>query len=131
MILYHARPMKSCKLTSEPGLHLGTFEQACMREPSGIIMAVELPDDFPTRRMVDKGGWKQLKRPDVSIVYLNRYEGLDVASIEILAKRNVDALSDAQFCKIAPEAADSYIIFDPRLILSMTKVELQKSEGKS
>ena len=131
MILYHARPLKSGKPTNEPGLHLGTIEQARMREPSGVIMKVELPDNFAARRMVDKGGWHQLKRPDVSIVYLNRYEGLDVSSIEKLGKRNVNALSDAQFCKIAPEAADSYIIFDPRLILSMTKLDMQNAKEKT
>ena len=52
-----------------------------------------------------------------AIVYLNRYEGVSSATIERLALTGrltgLDALSDAEFRRLVPEAADSLLLLRP------------------
>jgi hypothetical protein len=113
------------------GFHFGSAAQANMRvagQEGRRIMPVFLSIQKP-RRSKDAGGkWaSKIKSAKLSgydgIVYLNRYEGIPAQAFqraaEQLAKKNggmadysrLDRLSDDDFRKLVPEAADSFIAF--------------------
>jgi hypothetical protein len=130
LTLYHGGPSAidrfDPKATVDGGFHFGTEAQAQMRSGKrGVLTAAEL-DLSKVRRSVDMGGnWKQKIASAKSaghdgIVYLNRYEGLTTDVIERLHSQGLlhklDAMSDAQFRKVVPEAQDSYIAFYPEQI---------------
>jgi len=102
-------------------LHLGSLDQAAMRYPNGYfhLMAVDLDK---VGRVKDGGSDKRSsitrarRAGKDAIVYLNRYEGISATSLEeALAEftnEQIDAMSDAKFRKIFPEARDSCIILN-------------------
>lgn len=67
------------------------------------------------------GGWACSSRCPVrgydSIAYLNRYEGMTTERIEALSASGMLArlnqLTDAGFRRLVPDAADSFIVFEP------------------
>ncbi len=113
------------KATVDGGIHFGTKEQATMRTKAEgrRLIGAELATEN-LRRSRDMGGnWKSKIASAKAaghdgIVYLNRYEGISTETV-LRAQRegvNLDKLTDAQFRKFAPEAQDSYIVFDPKQI---------------
>jgi GNAT superfamily N-acetyltransferase len=102
-------------------LHLGSFDQAAMRYPNGYfhLMAVDLDK---VGRIKDSGSDKRSaitrarRAGKDAIVYLNRYEGISVTSLEdALAEftnEQIDKMSDAKFRIVFPEAHDSCIILN-------------------
>jgi hypothetical protein len=86
---------KTLSLTLDPaktldgGLHLGSLEQASMRNHQ--VLYEVATKDLKTRRCKDEGGnWKNRIREAKSrgfeaIFYLNRYEGVSAARIEALS----------------------------------------------
>lgn len=131
MVVYHGTKGDIAEFDSsqtvDGGFHFGTTAQASMRV-SGAgknLMPVYLKiEDW--QRSKDLGGkWKaKIKSAKSSgkdgIVYLNRYEGIDYATIERAEAEgfNLDKVSDARLRDFAPELADSYIVFDPTQIKS-------------
>ena len=116
------------KATVDGGFHFGSAKQANMRV-SGAgknLMPVYLAVKNP-RRSKDMGGkWKSKIASAKSaghdgIVYLNRYEGISLETIQRAESEgvNLDRLSDEQFKKFAPEAQDSMIAFEPNQIRSI------------
>lgn len=118
---------------SDGGFHFGTKEQASMRVGKGELKAVFL-NIRNLERVSDlryttpatsnwKANIKKAKRNDFDgIVYLNRSEGLSYDTIDYANEKgiNLDAISEQKFKKIAPEAQDSYIVFNPNQIKSAT-----------
>lgn len=115
--------------TVDGGFHFGTAQQAGMRV-SGAgknLMPVYLAINNP-RRSKDMGGkWKSKIASAKSaghdgIVYLNRYEGVSLETIQRAENEgvNLDRLTDEQFRRYVPEARDSYIVFRPEQIKSAT-----------
>lgn len=118
---------------SDGGFHFGTKEQASMRAGKGELKAVFL-NIRNLERVSDlryatpatsnwKANIKKAKRNDFDgIVYLNRSEGLSYDTIDYANEKgiNLDAISEQKFKKIAPEAQDSYIVFNPNQIKSAT-----------
>lgn len=110
--------------TVDGGFHLGTEDQARMRNPAWLH-EVEV-DVERVRRSRDEGGnWRgriDRARSDgfQALVYLNRYEGMTSDIIERLQAAGkldgLDDLSDKAFLKLVPEARDSLIVFDPACI---------------
>ena len=106
---------------SDGALHLGSRSQAGMRN-GAFLHEVEVSVGR-LRRCRDRGGdWgERVRRARAdgvdAIVYLNRYEGISSATIERLALTGrltgLDALSDAEFVRLVPEASDSYLILHP------------------
>lgn len=103
-------------------IHLGTLAQAAMRSGGKHLHLVEI--SMPRLKRVQDHGHDradQIRKARAAgydgLVYLNRYEGIEVSSIEAaLAKNpgiNLDRISDAAFRKLFPEASDSYLSFDP------------------
>jgi hypothetical protein len=123
--LWHGAPVRiaafDASLTVDGGLHLGTRAQAAMRN-AAFLHEVEV-EVARIRRSHDRGGdWAGRIRAARAegcdaIVYLNRYEGLDVSVIERLAAsanlEGLDDVPDAVFRKIVPEARDSLILLRP------------------
>lgn len=107
------------------GFHIGSLKQARARKyPRGCLIQVEVPTRLikSAPRLKDRGGdWAQrLKRHAAkgvkALVYLNRYEGLSPERAAELAKFSteaLDAMSDASFRRLVPEAEDSWILLDP------------------
>lgn len=103
-------------------IHLGSLAQAAMRSGGKHLHLLEI--SMPRlKRVRDQGHDRadQIRKARAAgydgLVYLNRYEGIEVSSIEAaLAKGpgiNWDRISDAAFRKLFPEASDSYLSFDP------------------
>lgn len=107
--------------TVDGGFHFGDYNQALMRA-SGARERVLTEVEVEFRRLQrsrDTGGhWKALianaKRKGCDgIVYLNRYEGIQIDSILKAQEAGIepDNLSDTEFRRWFPEAKDSYIAF--------------------
>lgn len=112
---------------ADGGIHFGSANQAAMRVAGTgkNLLPVYLSIRNP-RRSKDCGGkWKSKITSAKAaghdgIVYLNRYEGISMETT-LRAQRegvNLDALSDADFRRFAPEAQDSYIAFRPEQVKS-------------
>ncbi len=130
-VLYHAskEPIESfdARKTVDGGFHFGTAPQANMRvsgegkQLTPVYLAIENP-----RRSKDTGGnWRSRiaaakAAGNDGIVYLNRYEGTSFENVNKAHEEgiNLDKLSDGEFKKRFPEAADSYIAFEPEQIKS-------------
>lgn len=121
--------------TIDGGFHFGSNKQANMRVSGKDkkIIPVYLKAKKLSRSKDTGGNWKSKIKSAKSagkdgIVYLNRYEGITLESIEIAqtAGINPDKLSDKKFKEWFPEAEDSYIVFEPKQIKS-TKSESFKS----
>lgn len=117
--------------TADGGIHFGTSAQANMRvsgQGKNIMRVYLSANDL--QRSKDMGGnWKaKIKAAKASgkdgIVYLNRYEGLSSDVIARLSNNGLlnklDSMSDAEFRRAVPEAEDSYIVFKPNQIKSVT-----------
>lgn len=110
--------------TRPEGLHLGTLAQATMRACGGAVaeISLRLPARVPRVRDRD-GGWAATLRRHARagrgvLVYLNRHEGLDDTDLARLADMPTDrvaALPDSAFRRLAPSAADSFVVLDPDL----------------
>ncbi|MCE6959576.1 hypothetical protein LAZ40_10965 [Cereibacter sphaeroides] len=125
IVLWHGSLQRIERLdpasTHDGGVHLGTLEQARMRN-SAFLHEVEVTLGR-CRRSRDRGGdWKgRIMAARAAgfdaIVYLNRYEGLATEVIERLQAQGLlgrlDGLSDAAFRRHVPEARDSYILLRP------------------
>ena len=117
---------------SREGLHVGTRMQADMRA-RGVVLEVRV-DLGRSRRCRDSGGnWGRRIRAARaagydSIVYLNRWEGIPAERIDALAASGdlskLDALSDTEFRKLVPEAADSFIILHGNDIRVLSRIDL-------
>lgn len=124
LILWHGSDRPVDRFTEEGpdrALHLGTRAQAEMRNRA-FLHEVEV-EVGRVRRSRDPGGdWSgriraaRADRAD-AIVYLNRYEGVRVGTIERLALSGrlsgLDRLPDAAFRKLVPEAEDSWVLLRP------------------
>ena len=123
--LYHSTKQQVDRLdvskTIDGGLHFGTAPQAEMRnsKKDRTIFEVVVNVRKPRRSRDSGGGWlskiRSAKKAGFDgIVYLNRFEGIAVSTIVKAAESGVDldALSDADFRRFAPEAQDSWIVFD-------------------
>lgn len=136
LVVYHGTTQAfeafESSATVDGGFHFGTFRQARMRASSQkerlvpAYLAITKP-----RRCTDTGGhWKakiaaaKTARHD-GIVYLNRYEGVTLESIERAEREGVslDALTDQQFRRQVPEAHDSYIAFAAAQIMLTRKLD--------
>jgi len=130
------------ELTPGPdgGIHFGTQSQASMRG-SGIEFAVKLDIRRP-KRLKDTGGdWRAKiraakKSGHDSIIYLNRYEGIDIPRHLALLDQGwtaekFDSLSDAAFKKLFPGSEDSVIVFDKRQIRAVATSSPASSIGQS
>lgn len=110
------------------GSHFGTGSQAKMRNGKRVIEAY-LSIKNPKRVKDLPGGWQKAVKAAKSqghdgIVYLNRFEGVPYERFEELRARGIsdakmDAMSDAQFRKLVPEASDSWVAFEPTQIKSV------------
>lgn len=114
--LWHGSKLPRQRLVAgyDHGIHLGTREQALMRN-SAFLHRVSFSGDR-VRRSKDLGmGWgpkiRDARRFGFdAISYLNRYEGLSNEDIvRISEHRNPDGLTDGQFRKLAPSARESVI----------------------
>lgn len=118
MLLFHGSMTPISKI--EPGIHLGTFDQARMRGSHIYRFAV---GTCRFKRLVDRGrhrwDWRALRRAELQgydgIVYLNRFEGIPLDEFRQAQARvrDIDALSDSRFMRLLPSACDSWIILDP------------------
>lgn len=110
--------------TIDGGFHLGSEDQARMRNPAWLH-EVEVEVERIRRSRDEGGNWRarvERARADgfQAIVYLNRYEGMTSDIIERLQAAGqlsrLDDLTDKAFKKLVPEARDSLIVFDPGCI---------------
>lgn len=136
VVLYHGTQdsveILDCRETVDGGLHFGTREQAQMRN-SGRIFHANI-EFTRARRSRDRGGdWKkriqQAKAAGYdAIVYLNRYEGIDLEQFQQLKEQgiDVDRITDGEFRKLVPQARDSYIVFSPQQV----KIILKENKPK-
>lgn len=120
--------------TIDGGVHLGTHAQASMRNNTYLyeiqvtFSNVKRIKDQPLgmRHQIDKAR----KAGYDALVYLNRYEGMTNERIEALAKSGdlprLDNLSDREFSKLVPEAADSYVLLDKLGMEILQTISLQK-----
>lgn len=102
-------------------LHLGTLEQASMR--GGRHLYLFEIDPAKTRRIRDGGevGKTQCRAARAAgmdaLVYLNRYEGISVESVQNAMDAGIhdriDSMTDREFLKWFPEARDSWAILNP------------------
>jgi hypothetical protein len=115
-----------------PFLHAGTLEQARMRGGRRMTRLV-IRFERPTR-LVDRSEcqWRRRRLVDAArrgagvAIYLNRYEGIPLASFETARReavgirpwRRLDALPDRHFRRLIPEAADSLIVLDTSLVVA-------------
>lgn len=109
------------------GIHLGTLAQARMRAGKRDVLEVRLRLDRVSRipRVRDQEyTWASLlkrrsRKGDRVLVYLNRYEGLSIDSVEALAKQDtakLERMPDKAFSRLAHDATDSYVVLDPDLV---------------
>lgn len=140
LILWHGsdRPLEEFTGAGpDRALHLGTRAQAEMRNRS-YLHETEV-EVTRVRRSWDPGGdWSGRIRAARAtgldaIVYLNRYEGVSTQTIQRLAAAGrlsgLDRISDREFRRLVPEAADSWIILDParaRIIKVTQAADLKK-----
>ncbi|MGJ7523811.1 hypothetical protein ACSFA0_25270 [Variovorax sp. LT1P1] len=129
MVVYHGTNSDFTRfdsvLTRDGGFHFGTAKQASVRVagPGSNLLPAYLCIEKPRRSRDAGGAWRQKIRSAKSagfdgIVYLNRYEGVDLSTVQraLLERVDLDKLTDAQFRRYAPEARDSYIAFEPQQI---------------
>lgn len=120
----HRTPEDFLASAKERGLHFGTAAQANTRvlgrQEGGALFPAYLHVRNP-KRVVDTGSnnWKQEIKAAIgdghdSLVYLNRYEGIDPREFDAAREEgiDIDALTDKQFQKRFPSARDSYVVFD-------------------
>lgn len=102
-------------------LHAGSRAQAAMRNRV-FLHEIEVEVCSVRRSRDPGGGWDGRIRAARAagadaIVYLNRYEGLGVETIERLSASGMlgrlDSLPDAEFRRLVPEAEDSWILLHP------------------
>jgi hypothetical protein len=116
--------------TVDGSIHLGSRpEQANMRTygDGANIIPAHLREGQMRRSRDSDGYWKAKaksakKAGTDTVEYLNRYEGIPRERIEALDESGLlsrlDNLTDAQFRRAVPEAADSYLAMDPANIRS-------------
>lgn len=114
-----------------PFSHFGSRAQAEMRRTrGGRLIEVEFRASKP-KIIKDAGSWKddQLRRLERQgfdcVQYLNRFEGIPLEAFERAraAFGDIDKLSDTAFHKALPEAATSWIVFDPYRVKIIDIVE--------
>lgn len=114
--LWHGsdRPLREIHPGSDGGIHLGTREQAMMRNSAFLHrISVEMPGKM-ARSKDTGGGWaKKISQARASghevIRYLNRWEGIP-HDWHMRTKKDPDDMTDAEFRKTFPEMTDSYIM---------------------
>lgn len=138
IILYHGTVADfdsfDARIIVDGGFHFGTIDQARMRVhgPDSRLIQAEL-SVCNSRRSRDTGNnWKtkiaSAKAAGFdSIIYLNRYEGIDIGTVLRAASQRVDMdqLSDKELRRFAPELQDSYIVFDAVQIKIMSLIKIQ------
>ncbi len=115
---------------NKDGAHFGGLAQAVMRAGSKGDLVSAVLEIHRIRRSRDRGGnWRKViaaakKAGYDGIVYLNRYEGIDRATVlrGIEEGVDLDKLTDSQFRRFAPEMTDAYIVFYPEQITVMEVV---------
>lgn len=103
-------------------LHLGSLEQAAMRSGGKYLHLVKI-DAKTVSRTRDRGSdrrdvIRRARRKGVdAIVYLNRYEGIQTETLtgvlDAHPSLDLDAIPDAKFRRLFPEARDSVLLLDP------------------
>lgn len=120
---WHGAPRPFAKLAPgrDGGIHMGTLEQAAMRNPA-FLHEIRL-DTGRVRRSKDAGGeWAGKIRAArgarfTSLVYLNRFEGIAAGDLDA-SVRLADA-PDGEFRRGVPSARDSVIALyeeDPHVV---------------
>ncbi len=139
LLVYHGSKIQIDRFdtskTVDGGLHFGSKSQASMRSSKNLMSAYLNAKSL--RRSKDMGGnWKSKISSAKSsghdgIVYLNRYEGISIETVlrADAEKVNLDALSDAQFKKFAPESQDSYIVFYAKQVIQPNESTAPDSGG--
>lgn len=126
MEFWHGSELPRKKLTAgyDGGVHLGTREQAEMRNSAFLHRVSFLGDMTRVRRSKDEGlDWRSKIRSARTagfdgIVYLNRYEGMSDDGIRALAAHpDPDRMSDKEFRRLVPDAADSFISLDESSVI--------------
>lgn len=129
LVLYHKTAADFDRF--KPYTHFGTAPQAEMRGVAGPANTRRVTvSGRKWKRMKDTGSWdervfRRLERQEYDgVVYLNRYEGIPMEEFDAAVAKygDIDRLSDAQFKKACPSAADSYVVFDPYRITPATKL---------
>lgn len=131
LVLYHSSPVAITEFdaskTRDGGFHFGTEHQARSRavfNEGENLHAVVISAKRLLRAQDNGGFWGSViarakHQGYEGIVYLNRYEGVSKDSMAMArgkGKGDERNLSDARFRSVAPEAEDSYIVFDPAQI---------------
>lgn len=141
-VLYHGTREQFDQLdpkhTVDGGLHFGSLAQAKMRCGSkGRIIKAEVRI-AKARSSKDAGGnWASKIKSAKSagfdaISYLNRYEGIDIDSLNKVldSGKDPDRMTDAQFRKAFPEAEESVIVFNVDQVRILKTVDLS-AKGES
>lgn len=114
-------------------LHVGTLEQARMR--GGRHIHEIMFQAQRARRLRDDGslGDRNIRRlirgRNRLVVYLNRYEGISqdaydrVKTEHGISIADLDGMDDGRFRLHIPEARDSWIIIDPKIIEKVRPLE--------
>ena len=110
--------------SKDGGVHFGSKGQADMRAmKKGQVVEADIDVRNPMRSRDTGGNWKDKiknakSKGHDSIQYLNRYEGVNLDTINKAQELGIDLdrLTDSQFRKFVKEAQDSYIVFDPKQI---------------
>ena len=109
----------------QPGLHVGTREQAEARWPGKRLYQISLGPVLRVIRLQDRGSWTRqaiqtAARRAPMAVYLNRYEGLPITSLDAASRHDND--NDRVFRKNVEGASDSWIILNPDIIEAIQRV---------
>ena len=129
MTLYHGTGPGFTDFEASKMLHLGTVEQAMMRQ-RGVVVGC-LVGRLALLRKKDRGGdWKrqvtEIRSKGLDgVVYLNRYEGIPRGRFAELEKRGytheqLNKLPDSKFKALVPEAQDSYLLLDKKRVIVAT-----------
>lgn len=116
-------PRRSLKPGTDGGIHIGTFEQAEMRNAAFLHRVALLAPEGGFIRAKDTGGnWKfkidqARRRGRDGIVYLNRFEGVSHDSTMRIVQEDLGDVSDRAFARNIPEAKDSLIVLDESSVI--------------
>lgn len=119
MEFWHSSERRLSLMDITIGLHVGSFAQAKMRRPNGIMHKIKVKPSTSMTTMKDHGSWspsrlRQALRRAPLARYLNRFEGIkveDLSEAALCADK-----SDRIFAKRVPSASESWIILDPTII---------------
>ena len=112
---------------TQGGIHFGTLAQAEARGKKGNARRFFLKMES-TVRCRDRGGFKRIPSGSDSVIYLNRWEGLSLATVKKFSAEELETMSDERFRASVPEAADSCIVKLPNQAKSASLVEFDENK---